>query len=74
VHLHQNATEGPHVDGQIVGHPQEHLGGAVEATLYVLVYLQKGRKGKKVIITSLLNHSNNFSISIATFLSNKRKR
>ncbi len=41
VHLHQDATEGPHVNGQVIGHSQQHLWGTVEATLDILVYLQK---------------------------------
>ena len=39
VHLHQDAAEGPHVDGQVVRHAQQHLRRAVEATLDVLVNL-----------------------------------
>lgn len=41
VHLHKDASKGPHVYGQIVGHPQQNLRGAVETTLDVLVNLQQ---------------------------------
>lgn len=41
MHLYQDATQGPHVDGQVIGHSQQHLWGTVEATLDILVYLQK---------------------------------
>lgn len=41
VHLYQDATQGPHVDGQIIRHSQQHLWGTVEATLDILIYLQK---------------------------------
>ena len=41
MHLYQDATQGPHVDGQVVGHSQQHLWGTVEATLDILVYLQE---------------------------------
>lgn len=45
VHLYQYATQGPHVNGQIIGHSQQHLWGTVEATLNILVYLKK--KGRE---------------------------
>jgi len=44
VHLHQDAAQGPHVDGQVVGHSQQHLGGAVEPALDVLVDLKGDEK------------------------------
>lgn len=40
MHLHQDATQGPHIDGQVIGHSKQHLWGTVEATLDILVYLQ----------------------------------
>ena len=43
VHLHQDAAKGPHVNGQVVGSAQEHLGRTVETALDVLVDLEKGR-------------------------------
>lgn len=43
MHLYQDATQGPHVDGQVIGHSQQHLWGTVEATLDILVYLQRER-------------------------------
>lgn len=48
VHLHQDATQGPHVDGQVVGHSQQHLWGAVEATLDILVYLKRIKRAQAV--------------------------
>lgn len=41
VHLYQDATQGPHVNSQVIGHSKQHLWGAIEATLDILVYLQK---------------------------------
>lgn len=41
VHFHQDAAQGPHIDGQVIGHSQQHFWGTVEATLDVLVYLQR---------------------------------
>lgn len=40
VHLHQDAAQRPHVYGQVIGHAQKHLGGAVESALDVLVNLR----------------------------------
>ena len=42
MHLHQDAAQGPHVDGQVVGHPKQHLRGTVEPALDVLVDLRGG--------------------------------
>lgn len=42
VHLHENAAQRPHVDGQVVGDSKQHLRRAVEARLNVLVYLRRG--------------------------------
>ena len=39
VHLYQAPTHGPHVNGQVIGHSQQHLWRTVEATLDILVYL-----------------------------------
>lgn len=41
MHLYQDATQGPHVNGQVIGHSQQHLRRTVEATLDILVYLRK---------------------------------
>lgn len=43
VHLHQDAAQGPHVNGQVVGCAQEHLGRTVETALDVLVNLGEER-------------------------------
>lgn len=39
VHLHENAAERPHVDGQVVRDAQQDFRRAIEARLDVLVYL-----------------------------------
>lgn len=44
VHLHQNAAQGPHVYGQIIRHPQQHLWGPVEPALDVLVDLWRTKE------------------------------
>lgn len=59
MHLYQDATQGPHIDGQVIGHSQQHLWGTVEATLDVLVYLdtrhtRSGRENKKQNIRLLI--------------------
>lgn len=45
MHLHQDAAQGPHVNGQVVGCAQEHLRRPVEAALDVLIDLgtERGR-------------------------------
>lgn len=43
VHLHENASQRPHVDGQVVGDPKQHLWRPIEARLNVLVYLRRER-------------------------------
>lgn len=43
VHLHQDAAQGPHVNGQVIGCAQEHLRRTVEAALDVLVDLGEGK-------------------------------
>lgn len=40
VHLHQDASQRPHVDGQVVRHSQQNLRRPVEPALDVLVDLQ----------------------------------
>lgn len=40
VHLHQDATQRPHVDGQVVRHSQQNLRRSVEPALDVLVDLE----------------------------------
>ena len=37
VHLHEDAAEAPHVDGEVVRDPEEDLGAAVEPALNVLI-------------------------------------
>lgn len=44
MHLHQDASQRPHVDGQVIRHSQQDLGGAVEPALDVLVDLRGGRQ------------------------------
>lgn len=39
VHLYKDASEGPHIDSQVIWHPQEDLRRAVEPALYVLIDL-----------------------------------
>lgn len=57
MHLYQDATQGPHVDGQVIGHSQQHLWGTVEATLDILVYLQKDNMASQNPYTLLtMNH------------------
>lgn len=47
VHLYQDTTQGPHVNGQVIGHSQQNLWGTVEATLDILIYLKKKKKKSK---------------------------
>lgn len=44
MHLHQNATQGPHVDSQIVRHSEQDLRRTVESALNVLIDLRSRRK------------------------------
>lgn len=48
MHLYQDATQRPHVDGQVIGHSQQHLWGTVEATLDILVYLQNQNTASEI--------------------------
>lgn len=44
VHLHQDAPQRPHVDGQVVRHPQQNLRRAVEPALDVLIDLRENQR------------------------------
>lgn len=44
VHLHQDAAQAPHVDGQVVGYAQQHLRRAVEPALNVVEHLWTQRE------------------------------
>lgn len=41
MHFNEDASEGPHVDRQIVGKAEQYFGRSIEAGLNVLVYLKK---------------------------------
>lgn len=45
VHLHQDASQRPHVDGQVIRHSQQNLRRAIKSALDVLIDLRGGQDG-----------------------------
>jgi len=41
MHFHQDTTQTPHIDSQIIGDAQEHLRWAIKSWLYILINLEE---------------------------------